>query len=393
MRSRLSIQTEISASPSSPAGGSGRTRRITVEASSASRCDRARRRAARRGAGARRAASAPARSGRAPGSAATTSSTPNGSQLPWRQRELCSRIQPRWPGSRRNVASGSETVCSTRPLARRVPWNAAARRLEVERALVVALRRLGPQAEARRGRGGGGLDAAEGRARAHPSFIGSDRGEVEPGRSRPDSGRSLDTVRTPFHCQRRDATLWQVVVAPRREAALRSLRTTRSGTHRTALAGACAGPPDIMRTVSRILEGNCMPEVGWRLGPTAQRRSGSRPRARSAPRARGRAAAVRARDRRPARPLEPDHRLARGQRPDRAADPRRPARARGHGRRPPLGRAARPRRPAARLGRRRHRGAAPAHDRVERAAPRRASRSSTTPSRSAPRSGRRCSRR
>ena len=125
------------------------------------------RRAGRRGAGARRAASARARSARAPAAAATTSSTPNGSQLPWRQRELCSRIQPRWPGSRRNVASGSETVCSTRPLARRVPWNAAAWRLEVERALVVALRRLGPEAEARRRGGGGRLDAAEGLARTH----------------------------------------------------------------------------------------------------------------------------------------------------------------------------------------------------------------------------------
>ena len=210
MRRRLSIQTAISASPSSPAGGSGRTRRITVDASSASCCTAA-------------ASSRPTWSWSAPrcdgsgssgtssGSAATTSSTPNGSQLPWRQRELCSRIQPRWPGSRRNVASGSETVWSTRPLARRVPWNAAARRLEVDRALVVALGRLGPQPEARRGRGGGGLDTAKWRrAYASPPLIGS-AAEVER-RPRPESARRRDpsNVRTRRY-------IGPVAVAPSRE--------------------------------------------------------------------------------------------------------------------------------------------------------------------------------
>ena len=74
--------------------------------------------------------------------------------------------------------------------------------LEVDRALVVALGRLRPEAEARGVRGGGRLDASEGHARAHENPIGRNPAKVEcrprhsgfrPFRFRP--------VEDPFQCQ------------------------------------------------------------------------------------------------------------------------------------------------------------------------------------------------
>ena len=104
---------------------------------------------------------------------------------------------------------------------------------------------------------------------------------------------------------------------------------------------------------------------GRRLGTASRSGPGSRAGARPSSDPRGQPAALRARDRRAARLMDSWTFAQPGQPADRPAGARRPARTRGHRRRPPVRRAARPGRPPARLGRPRGRDPAAAHRRVD----------------------------
>ena len=194
------------------------------------------------------------------------------------------------------------------------------------------------------------------------------RGRSSTSRSDRNSGRRATNGQNPLPLSEHDATLWRVAVAPRREEAPRSSGLSDAGPH--GHAPSPRGPVQDRRharLVLQLLEGTCMPEVGGgsvqlldvdpelarELDPRRAREAAQRLYARAIDIPRGRWIPN-------AGPLE-------GTRPIGLLILDGAARARGHRRRPPVGRAARSRRPAARLGRRRQRGAAPAHDRVERA--------------------------
>ena len=106
---------------------------------------------------------------------------------------------------------------------------------------------------------------------------------------------------------------------------------------------------------------------GRRLGTASRSGPGSRAGARPTSDPRGQPAALRPRDRRSARHMDPRALAEPGQPADRPAGARRPARPRGDRGRPPLRRAARPGRSPARVGRPRRRDPAAAHGRVDRA--------------------------